>query len=502
MAGKRFYNDDYNRRKAQFKKLRDCFDGQDAVHEAGTEYLPKPGGMPDNNEGSVMYAAYKRRAMYYSVLERTLRSLLGIVFRVPPQVDVPDKIKEQADALASEGDSLDESIRTAVLETLHMGRHGLMLDLPEGERTDVQPYIAHYAAEDITDWREEVVDGRKQLTQVMLRDELREGDEAGTERFRELVLVEGVYTQRCWCSKSAKDGGIEAIVEREVTPVIRGTPLGYIPFWFVGPYSNKPRLEKSPMLDIANESLNHYQIGADYRHALHMLAQPTPYIIGDIPDDKVPTRIGAGAFWILGPEVTRVEMLEYSGAGTRDLHDALLRSENTMAALGAKLIHRGRNPETAEATRVKARDEISVVESTVMSVEDAYGSLLQTMADWLGIDPSTVAFGMDRDFIEEKVDGAMLSTLIKACFQDKAISRDVYHLNLQRGGIMPTGRTVEDEIEDGATGEPDAARQQTAAATGNPGEDNRPDGSSSPPGGAAPGDDPDGAGNQGGGEAG
>jgi len=500
MAEKRFYNDDYNRRVQQFKKLRDCFEGQDAIREAGTEYLPKPGGMPDTTEGSAMYAAYKGRAMYYSVLERTLRSLLGIVFRVPPIVDVPDKIVQTMDSLTSEGDSLDESIRTAVLEALHMGRHGIMLELAVGERTNAQPYIAHYSAEDITDWREDVIDGRKQLTMVMLRDALRDGDDKGTERFRELVLVEGVYIQRCWCVKSEKRGNevvATPVCEAEITPLIRGEAMAYIPFWFVGPYSNKPRLEKSPMLDLANESLNHYQIGADWRHALHMLAQPTPYIIGQLDDDQVPTKIGAGAFWVLPETVTRVDMLEYSGAGTRDLHDALIKSENTMAALGAKLVHRGRQPETAEATRVKARDEISVVESTVMSVEDAYLSVLKTMADWMGV-AEAVNFGMDRDFIEEKVDASMLAGLIKACFEDKAISRDVYHLNLQRGGIMPTSRTVDDEIEDGADG-------KAKAADGNgrtTGEDAGPDEGRSDQRSVPDGADPDGSGDRLSGQAG
>lgn len=450
---KQFFHETFNKRTQQFKKLRDCFEGQDAIREAGTEYLPKPGGMPDTTEGSTMYASYKGRAMYYSVLERTLRSLLGIVFRVPPMVDVPDKIKQTTDALTSEGDSLDESVRTAVLEALHMGRHGIMLELPVGERTDAQPYIAHYNAEDITDWREDVIDGRKQLTMVMLRDALREGDERGTERFRELVLVDDVYMQRCWCAKKVDGKAADAVCEEEITPLIRGQAIAYIPFWFIGPYSNKPRLEKSPMLDLANESLNHYQIGADWRQALHMLAQPTPYIASDtlFSDDKLtPNLIGASTFWVI-PSDARPGMLEYSGAGTRDLHDALIKSENTMAALGAKLVHRGRQPETAEATRVKARDEISVVESTVMSVEDAYQSVLTTMADWMGI-AQPVTFGMDRDFIEEKVDASMLATLIKACFEDKALSRNVYHLNLQRGGIMPTSRTVDDEIEDGADG--------------------------------------------------
>jgi hypothetical protein len=453
MSEQRFFHDTYNLRKSQFQKLRDCFEGQDAIREAGATYLPRPGGMPSDASGDTMYAAYKGRATYYPVLERTLRALLGIVFRVLPSVDLPEKLKYVMDGVTSDGEGLVESLRLSVLETLHMGRHGLLLDLPRAEATDAIPYIAHYQAEDITDWAETVRDGAKVLTMVMLRDAANEGDGRDIERFRELRLVDGAYVQRCWVCRAGK-GGLAPLGEPEtVVPLIAGKPLPYIPFWFIGPYGNRPSLQKSPMLDIANVTIDHYQVSADWRQALHMLAQPTPYIVGDIDEKQIPKRIGAGAFWVLPSTVQRVDMLEYSGVGVSSLEAALDKIENTAAGLGAKLIHRGRQPETAEAVRTKARDELSVVETTVMSTEDAYRGLLRTVAEWLGLDPSTVGFGMDRDFIEERIDSGMLAALIKACFDDKAISRPVYHANLQRGGIVPTSRSIEDEIADGATGE-------------------------------------------------
>lgn len=456
MAEQTFFHELYTQRSAQFAKLRDCFEGQDAIKAAGTAYLPRPSGMPEGAEGDAMYAAFKQRAIFYPVLERTLRALIGMVFRVPPQVALPGKMAPLKDSLTPDGDSLFESLRTTLLETLHVGRHGLLLDLPRnGEGT---PYVSHYLAEEITDWAEEIRDGARVLTKVMLRDASRAGDSREVMRFRELLLVDGKYIQRCWVCKAGKGAPVPVGEPEAIQPLIRGEALDYIPFWFVGPYSNKPRIEKSPMLDLANAALSHFEICADWRHALHMLAQPTPYMIGDISDDQIPKRIGAGTFWVLPASVLRVDMLEYSGAGVGSLEEALNKVEQFMAALGAKLIHRGKQPETAEAVRVKARDEISVVESTVMSTEDAYRGLLKTAADWLGVDPATVQFGMDHDFIEESIDAGMLAALIKACFADKAISRTTYHANLQRGGVIATGRTVEDEIKDGATGESNAPK--------------------------------------------
>lgn len=474
MAERTFEHEQYSKRRAQFAKLRDCFEGQDAVKEASTTYLPRPGGMPAGAEGDAMYAAFLQRAIFYPVLERTLRALLGIVFRVPPQVSLPGKLEPLKDSLTPEGDSLAESLRIATLETLHMGRHGLLLDLPRAQDSGARPYVAHYIAEDIIDWREEVRDGARVVTMVTLRESPQGGDARDEQRLRELLLVDGKYVQRLWVVKADKGGMTPAREPEIIEPVIRGEALDYIPFWFVGPYGNKPRIDKSPMLDLVNAALSHFEIGADWRHALHMLAQPTPYIIGDITDDQIPKRIGAGTFWVLPATVARVDMLEYSGAGVGSLEDALNKLESFMAGLGAKLVHRGNQPETAEAVRVKARDEVSVVESTVMSVEDAYRGLLRVAAEWLGQDPAQVQFAMDRDFIEESVDAAMLAALVKACFADKAISRKTYHANLQRGGIIATSRSLEDEIKDGASG--DAAAEPGAGLNGPDAGLNGPDG--------------------------
>ncbi len=448
-----FFAEPYIDKSAQFQKLRDCFDGNEKIKAGGTVYLPRPSGFPANTDGDNMYAAYKQRSLYYPVVERTLRALLGIVFRVDPRTELPDALQDLVEAITPEGDSLIESVRTTVLQALHMGRHGLLLDLPVGERTDARPYISHYIAEDITNWRRQVVNAKLMVTRVMLRDMRQDGDANNIHRFRELYLdlseETPVYRQKCW--KCIGDGkAVKGIMWEDITPQISGQPLEYIPFVFVGPYSNKPELEKSPLLDLCDVSIKHYQIGADLYHALYMLSAPTPVLYGGDAAD-VPTSIGAGALVHL-PETARFDFLEYSGAGVGSLQDEREKLEGHMAALGAKLIHRQRQQETAEAVMVKARDEISVVESTVMSVSDAYELLLEWAAQWLGADPEQVSFEMHRDFIERKMDSAMLGALIKAHFDDKAISREVYHLQLQKGEIIPADRTIEEEEAAGATG--------------------------------------------------
>jgi hypothetical protein len=272
-----------------------------------------------------------------------------------------------------------------------------------------------------------------------------------------------VYQIKKWEVKFGKPGPnkrpeIMVATSTDHTPMVSGRTLDYIPFYFVGPYSNKPDLEKSPLLDLADANLHHYTLQADYRQCLYMLAQPTPYLIGDIPDDKVPKTIGASAFWVLPENVTDIGMLEYSGSGVSSLLDALTRNEEYMAALGAKLVHRQRQPETAEAVKTQSRDELSVLEAVVQSCTDAFKAAITDAGKWTGTSGGDVQ--TITDFAEGRMDAGMLTALFQT-LQAGGISRTEYHRNLQRGDIISPTRTVEEEV---AAVELEAAERQRKAA--------------------------------------
>lgn len=483
-----FYHQTYIDKSAQFQKLRDSFDGNEKIKAGGAVYLPVPSGMTDaSGNPTAAYTAYKTRSLFYSVPERTIRGLLGIIFRVGAMFKLPDRLKVYEDAVTPEGDSLNESVRRTVMEVLLMGRHGLLLDMPEKADVNSVPYIAHYHAEDITNWKRQFWRNKRVLSRVVLQDFPADQDGEDEARFLELYLDfenltngEPTYRVRRWHVgvTRSNNGQVQTITPKEdpieSTPTVRGKPLNYIPFYFVGPYTNKPELEKSPVLDLCDTAIAHYQVGADYRHALFMLAQPTPYIVGDLDKGEVPRKIGATAFWVLPSKVQDLGMLEYSGNGVASLLDALDKYEAMMGALGAKLIHRMTQPETAEATMVKAKDEISVVESTVLSTRDAYRALLMDAAEWIGNNRKAAEFDMDRDFVDIAADPGLLSELFKQ-LQQGGISPAVFHLNYQRMKIVPVHVSREDEekaIDEWQEKQAAKAAERQAAAGLPPGGDN------------------------------
>ena len=148
-------------------------------------------------------------------------------------------------------------------------------------------------------------------------------------------------------------------------PVVNGKNEVSIPFFFANAYDLRPTTCKPPMLDLVNMNLSHYRNSADYEHALYLTAQPTPWIAGNLDEQKKPKSIGSGTIWYL-PEDATCGMLEFTGAGITAQQKAMDDKEDRMAALGARMINDGKNRnETTDTARMRGRSEVSLLTSVV-----------------------------------------------------------------------------------------------------------------------------------------
>lgn len=437
---------DYLTRLAQWNKVRDCLEGEDAVKLEGRKYLPKPDGMGDD-----AYNAYKTRASFYGVAERTLRGLSGMVLRIDPVLELPSRLEPMRDCLTTEGYGFQNLVSEILRENLSIGRYGILLDFPVTAGITDPPYFATYFAPDIVDWDTDIIESKIILTRVLLRDQALDKAGVDEEHYRELCLLDGVYTQRVWAATVEKNpnasGGKREFVKKEETvPRVGGKPLSSIPFVFINPYDLRPEIEKPPFLDLCNVNLAHYRNSADYEHALFLTAQPTPWASGSFTEENKPTAIGSGAFWIL-PEDGKAGMLEFSGAGIAAQERALEKKEDRMAALGARMIYEGKvRNETAKTARMRGDGETSLLVSVVMSTEQALGKLFRMAAEWMGSSPDDVRVAINRDFVESRMEPAEIDSLVKA-WQAGAISHETLHYNLQRGEIVPSDRDLDEELE-------------------------------------------------------
>jgi len=431
-------NQSYTERRQQWQKIRDVIEGEDQVKEQATIYLPQPSAQNSNQ-----YEAYKKRASFYGVSERTLRGMVGLIFRNEPQITLPTRLDSMIEEASNQGHSMVVLVQEMLQEVLSIGRYGLLLDYPAEARIDQAPYIAAYTAENIVDWTEEYTGGQRVLTRVLLREDIDNPLGNDYERFLELLINDGVYEVRRWITENAAT----PIMEGEpVIPMVNGAPLYYIPFVFVSPYNLKASVQKPPFLDLANINLAHYRNSADYEHALYLTAQPTPFITGNVTESDRPKSIGSGTIWIL-PEGGSAGMLEFSGSGVQAQRDAMSDKEQRMASLGARMINDGKSRnEAADTARMRGQGETSLLSSSVMMCEQAIIRLLKWAAEWVGASQDEVSFKLNRDWVEAKLTSQELDALVRS-WQGGAISRLTLHENLQKGELIPMLRTAEEEQE-------------------------------------------------------
>lgn len=442
---------DFTKRSIQWARIRHALEGQDEIKAQGATYLKTPDGMSTD-----AYDSYKDRAQFFPVIERTLRGMSGMVFRNPIKAELPTRLEPLIEAATTDGHSLRVMAENVVNELLSVGRHGILVDYPTTNTTATSiPYLATYTAENITDWKVQLIDGLRTLTRVVLKDDFDEGDDddanAGAEMRLELLINEdGHYESRKWVAttathKSDKKGAVAwALVDEPKIPTVNGKPLDKIPFIFINPYDLRPEVEKPPMLDLVDVNIGHYRNSADYEHALFLTSQPTPWVAGAITEANKPAAIGSGAFWIL-PEGATAGFLEFQGAGLEAMRKAMEDKEGRMASLGARMINEGKNRnEAADTARMRGNGELSLLTNVVNMAEAGIERALRIAAEWVTGRPDDVEVKLNRDWVEAKMDATMLTALVKA-WQSGGMSHQTLYDNLQSGEVAPVDRTYDDE---------------------------------------------------------
>lgn len=467
---------DFDRRIDEWRKIRDCIEGEDRIKQQRNFYLPKP-----KAQDLEQYDRYIQRSSFYAVCDRTVRGLVGLVFRVNPRLDLPEAIDGIEDFATPEGNPLETLIRDALREVLSLGRYGLLVDMPTQQVLpgDAIPYIAPYQAEAIWRWDEVLnpATGKRTLVRLILEEEPATNQGTAVTWLRELFLEiplddEGVptglpiYKQQLWRTEEAEGRADKSVATGsrsentletegfdrfgdEIVPLRDGRPLNEIPFWFVNTYNLLARPEKPPMLDLANVNLAHWRNSADYEQLLHKVGQPTPWAAYNHQDGEAPNSIGSNSFWLL-PEGAQVGLLEVSGQGAQAFERSMDRKEQHMAALGASLI---RNQEranvTAETTRLQKTGEISVLSSAVQNVEMAVKLALRFAAGWAGAPEAEIdelKAELNQDFFDTKMEPAQIQALV-AAWQSGAFSKETLHAKLQEGEVIAPDRTFEEEQE-------------------------------------------------------
>lgn len=455
---------EYLRRIGQWCKCRDVVAGEDAVHAKGQKYLPKMTWNGADSEVKAMinsaYTEYLMRASFYNATEYTVQAFAGMLLRIEPQVTVPKKMQPLLVNITNDNNSFLSLCHTVVNELLTTGRCVALVDYPEDGGT---PFIKVYRAEAVYNWQTKVVDGKHVPSQVRIKEVVvNNTDEFSVEeqqQYRVLDLDgEGHYRVRLYNNAG--------ILQKTIVPMADGQPMTVIPIVFFSPTGMSIDPCKPIMLDLVNENLSHYRTTADLESGAHYTAIPI-YTFFGINKGEEPVAISPTIPWVSTNPNAKASLLEFTGQGLQALEERLVKKEQHMASLGARMLKQNiAAAESAEVNRLLHAGETNVLTALATAINGSMEKLLGFMRDWMGVQ-GEIEVAVNRDFLPANVDSAMMIALLKAV-QGGSMSPGSFYFNLKRAGMTIPGRDYEEEAAAIKANPPLVPEKPTTAAPSTP----------------------------------
>lgn len=416
-----------------FLRMRDCYNGEDAVKAGGEKYLPR---LAEDTDAD--YKNYKMRANFFPALARTIDGLVGGVFRVDPVVEFPDE-KIKGDVTLT-GIDIKQFSKMITTEVCLQAKVGILVDYDEEAR---RPFLISYPAESILNWSEDFVVVVEDIDEADPADEF---NIKTVKRYRQIIRRPGGAEVRTF--KTALDG----TVDTAFTSTFIKSPGedSDFPFILCKPVGDAWTKANPPLLGLANVNLSCFRNSADLENGRHLTALPTPWIADDEirqdlkADPSMKIKLGSKAAFILSSR-GRAGFLEYTGQGLGALERAIEEKKSEMAALGAMMILQQRKQvESSETARIHSSSQTSILANIVTGAEHGIKKALDIMVKLMNR-TAEVKFELNRDFVETTLDPTQLTALVQT-WQAGGITHEVLAWNLKKSSMLPPDMSVEDLV--------------------------------------------------------
>lgn len=437
-------NPDFDAHIAEWEMMDDALEGEGAIKRSERN-LPKPSGMVeaeklDGAGNKYLYQNYTDRAQYEHWVRDSLRSMMGLVSRLIPEIALPSGMQGLEDNATSDGFGLKQLFFRMVRQAISHGRVPLVVNIDEAG----EPYFSTYATRNAINWDVADQGGRQDLVLAVFREFRKKGGDRYSHDcdtvFREFFMRGDV------CYTSVRNEGGELVEDEKPlgttgngNRLIKGLP--YLPVIYCGSTDNSPEVDEVPLLTMARAALKSYQLSADYFTALHQTSHPQPWVSG--MDETVELSVtGPSAAWDLGP-LGKCGYLEFQGAGIEAVRTAMDDQRNAAVEAGAKVMDVG-GTESGEARKTRQNDQHATLHSIVVTVAEAVEQGLRYAAEWKGYDPTKVTFTVKPEFVIPQVDAQVLAEIQKSVMSG-TISADTYWQYLTTGKLPE--RLYDEEAE-------------------------------------------------------
>ena len=405
--------------------------GTQEIRSKHRKYLPQ-----EERESDLSYDARLSRSVLSPYFIRIERMLAGMLIRKPVQInDTPDVIREALFDIDLGGNDISIFCYELTRKLLRYGHVGCLVDAPSLETEEGRPYWTTYTPRDIIGWRTEKKEGRDELVQLRLAEQVLVNDGLyGVKEVQQIrVLTPGGFE----IHRKSKEKS-DWVIEEEGT-----TSLDYIPFSVA--YANKVGYMESrpPMNDIAELNLKHYQIQSDYDNILHISAVPMLSIFGMPPSDSE-ISAGPGEAFAM-PAEARIEYIEPSGSSFSAQQDRLKEIASQINELGlAAILGQKLGSETAQSKAIDRSQSDATMLYIAQQVQDLIDNSLRFHADYLGVESGSCY--VNRDFLATRLDPQEIGSLLQL-YTAGTISKETLLKMLSQGEVLPDEFDIEEELE-------------------------------------------------------
>ena len=423
-------NTAYQRMANFWGLIEDLKEGTYKIRSEHRKYLQQ-----EPRETDDAYDTRLSRSTVVPYLQRIEKMLSGMLVRKPVRLDdVSDLVREQLFDVDLEGNDLNVWLYQTARTAISFGHVGILVDAPkEGDKA--RPYWVTYEPKDILGWRTEIQEGVRVLTQLRLLERVVEADgKYGEKLITQIrVLEQGSYQ----IHRKNNKGEYKLFDEGEMSIKDK------IPFSVA--YSNRVAQfeSRSPLYDIAELNLKHYQIQSDLDNILHISSVPLLAVFGYPNADEITS--GPNEALSLPPE-SRLEYVAPSGDSYDSQFKRLEDIEhqiNTLslaAVLGQKLVG-----ETAEAKRIDRSQNDSTMMVLAQQMQDLIDNCLKYHSEYLN-EPNAGSSFVNRDFVTARLEPQEIQSLLQL-FTAGTISQKTLLDQLSSGEILGDDFDVEEEME-------------------------------------------------------
>jgi len=443
-------NAEYDKNIKKWKLTRNAANG--LSFEDARDYIPRR-----TQEEQDQYYNRVQKAIYTNYTGRTREGLKGAIFRLPPRIELPPDMDFMLENADGSGQSLVQVAKLAADEVMETGRFGLLADYPMVDESltieqvrsmQLQPHIATYTAESIINWHVHVINGRRQLGMIVLKENSPVHYDEFTwdyvDRYRVLRLKDNKeYTQQLY------DESCDPITEEITIRGSNGKPFDYIPFHFIGSRDNMPDVDEPVLYDIATVNIGHFRNSADQENNLSVHGGGTLVVSTDMSPEAFQSAnpggitVGENSGLVLS-EGGKAELLQLNAASA--IGAEMTHKEQIMVQIGAKIITKT-GQRTAEEARIQATSENSMLDTLVGNMDESFSSVLADCRAFIADSEAEITFSLNSDFYADTIAPQEIMAMIQGNDAGVMPKIDIIRRLIDAGWIQSEG-TPEDIISD------------------------------------------------------